>query len=144
MGKEAIIEFGQASQEWCVKNGIKTKVFIAIANWDRLLNYSASKTTFKELPKTFFVKRDFSLIIDQDVEYTSIEKIGYSVDKKLLKEIALFDVYEGDKLPEGKKSYAVSFTFQDSETTLKDKTIDPIMEGIRIKLEKELGAELRA
>lgn len=144
VGKEAIIEFGQASQEWCVKNGIKTKVFIAIANWDRLLNYSASKTTFKELPKTFFVKRDFSLIIDQDVEYTSIEKIGYSVDKKLLKEIALFDVYEGDKLPEGKKSYAVSFTFQDSETTLKDKTIDPIMEGIRIKLEKELGAELRA
>lgn len=144
VGKETLIEFGQASKKWCTKNGIKTKVFIAIANWDRLLKYSSSKTVFKELPKTFYVKRDFSLILNQDVEYASIEKIGYSADKKLLKEIALFDVYEGDKLPEGKKSYAVSFTFQDHETTLKDKMIDPIMESIRMKLEKELGAELRA
>ena len=99
---------------------------------------------FKELPKTFFVRRDFSLILDEHIEYAAIEKLGYAASKKLIKDISLFDVYEGDKLPKGKKSYAVSFMFQDDNETLKDGTVDPIMEQIRIKLKNELGAELRA
>jgi phenylalanyl-tRNA synthetase beta chain len=128
----------------CKKAGIKTNVFIALCNWDKLLKYSNSSTSFKELPKTFFVRRDFSLILDEHVEYAAIEKLGYAANKKLLKDISLFDVYEGDKLPKGKKSYAVSFMFQDDNETLKDGTIDPSMEQIRMKLKKELGAELRA
>jgi phenylalanyl-tRNA synthetase beta chain len=144
IGKEILIEFGQASMIFCKKAGVKSKVFIALCNWDRLLKYSSSNTTFKELPKTFYVRRDFSLILDEHVEYAAIEKLGYAANKKLLKDISLFDVYEGDKLPKGKKSYAVSFMFQDDNETLKDETIEPIMAQIRMKLEKELGAELRA
>ena len=68
-----------------------------------------------------------------------IEKLGYQSNNKLLKKVSLFDVYEGDKLPKGKKSYAVSFIFQDDQTTLQDNIIDPIMEDIRMKLEKKLG-----
>ena len=144
LGKETLIEFGQASLTYCKNAGIKSKVFIALCNWDRLLKYSNSNMSFKELPKTFFVRRDFSLIIDDHIEYAAIEKLGYAANKKLLKDISLFDVYEGDKLPKGKKSYAVSFMFQDDNETLKDGIIDPIMEQIRKKLKNELGAELRA
>ena len=144
LGKETLIEFGQASLTYCKNAGIKSKVFIALCNWDRLLKYSNSNMSFKELPKTFFVRRDFSLIIDNHIEYAAIEKLGYAANKKLLKDISLFDVYEGDKLPKGKKSYAVSFMFQDDNETLKDGIIDPIMEQIRKKLKNELGAELRA
>ena len=144
LGKETLIEFGQASLTYCKKAGIKTKVFIALCNWDKLLKYSNSSISFKELPKTFFVRRDFSLILDEHIEYAAIEKLGYAASKKLIKDISLFDVYEGDKLPKGKKSYAVSFMFQDDNETLKDGTVDPIMEQIRIKLKNELGAELRA
>ena len=144
LGKETLIEFGQASLTYCKKAGIKTKVFIALCNWDKLLKYSNSSISFKELPKTFFVRRDFSLILDEHIEYAAIEKLGYAASKKLIKDISLFDVYEGDKLPKGKKSYAVSFMFQDDNETLKDGTVDPIMEQIRIKLKDELGAELRA
>lgn len=144
LGKEILIEFGQASLTYCKKAGIKSKVFIALCNWDKLLKYSNSNIIFKELPKTFFVRRDFSLILDKHVEYAAIEKLGYAANKKLLKDISLFDVYEGDKLPKGKKSYAVSFMFQDDNETLKDEIIDPIMEQIRMNLKNELGAELRA
>jgi phenylalanyl-tRNA synthetase beta chain len=143
VGKDSLIEFGQVNHAHCKNIGIKTKTFIAIANWDLLIKYSNAKTIFKELPKTFFVRRDFSLILDENVEYASIENEAYKANKKLLKDISLFDVYEGDKLPKGKKSYAVSFTFQDNDTTLQDSTIDPIMEDIRKKLEENLGAELR-
>jgi len=143
VGKDSLIEFGQVNTAHCKKAGVKSKTFIAIANWDLLLKYSNAKTIFKELPKTFFVRRDFSLILDENVEYASIENEGYKANKKLLKDITLFDVYEGDKLPKGKKSYAVSFTFQDNDSTLQDSTIDPIMEDIRKKLEENLGAELR-
>ena len=143
VGKDSLIEFGQVNTAHCKKAGVKSKTFIAIANWDLLLKYSNAKTIFKELPKTFFVRRDFSLILDENVEYASIENEGYKANKKLLKDITLFDVYEGDKLPKGKKSYAVSFTFQDNDSTLQDSTIDPIMKDIRKKLEENLGAELR-
>lgn len=143
VGKDSLIEFGQVNNAHCKKAGVKSKTFIAIANWDLLLKYSNAKTIFKELPKTFFVRRDFSLILDENVEYASIENEGYKANKKLLKDITLFDVYEGDKLPKGKKSYAVSFTFQDNDSTLQDSTIDPIMKDIRKKLEENLGAELR-
>ena len=102
-----------------------------------------SKVKFTELPKTFAVRRDFSLLLDTKVNFSEIEEVAKSCDNKLLKEVGLFDVYEGKNLKEGKKSYAVSFKFQDAEQTLKDKQVDAIMEKIRQSLESKLGAELR-
>jgi phenylalanyl-tRNA synthetase beta chain len=102
-----------------------------------------NRMRFTELPKTFEVRRDFSLLLDHFVPFSEIERIAKSCEKKLLKNVGLFDVYEGKNLPEGKKSYAVSFTFQDQEHTLKDERIDPVMERIRGKLESDLGASLR-
>ena len=101
------------------------------------------KVQYKELPKTFEVRRDFSLLLDSTVRFAQIEQIARKADKKILQKVGLFDVYEGKNLPEGKKSYAVSFTFQDPEQTLKDTQVDGIMHSIRSELEKQLGAELR-
>ena len=101
------------------------------------------KVLYKELPKTFEVRRDFSLLLDEQVRFSEIEKLALGVDKKILKKIGLFDVYEGKNLEEGKKSYAVSFHFQDAEKTLKDEQVDGIMTKIRQELENKLNAQLR-
>jgi phenylalanyl-tRNA synthetase beta chain len=89
------------------------------------------------------VKRDLALLIDNNITFAEIEKIAYNSEKKLLKEVTLFDVYQGRHLPEGKKSYAVNFILQDYEKTLDDKRIDKIMGKIQHNLQKELGAQLR-
>jgi len=124
--------------------GVKQDVFIADLDWDAILDsLKLSKTQYKELPKTFEVRRDFSLLLDTKVKFSEIETIARKADKKILQKISLFDVYEGKNLPEGKKSYAVSFIFQDAEQTLKDTQVDGIMNSIRTELEKQLGAELR-
>lgn len=125
--------------------GVKQDVFIADLDWDAILaSLKLVKVQYKELPKTFEVRRDFSLLLDASVTFAAIEQLARKSDKKILQQINLFDVYEGKNLPEGKKSYAVSFTFQDSEQTLKDEQVDRIMENIRVSLEQELGAELRS
>ncbi|ASS48971.1 MAG: phenylalanine--tRNA ligase subunit beta [Candidatus Fluviicola riflensis] len=124
--------------------GVKQDVFVADLDWDAILNsLKLTKVQYKELPKTFEVRRDYSLLLDQAVSFASIEQLARKADKKILQKVNLFDVYEGKNLPEGKKSYAVSFTFQDQEQTLKDEQVDRIMEAIRVSLETELGAELR-
>lgn len=124
--------------------GIKQDVYSADLYWDAILDtLKMVKIVYKELPKTFAVRRDFSLLIDKEVQFAQIEAVAYKVDRKLLKEVGLFDVYEGDKLPENKKSYAVSFLFQDAEKTLQDQQIDTIMNSIREQLSTVLGAELR-
>ena len=124
--------------------GVKQDVFVADLDWDAVLDsLKLAKVQYKELPKTFEVRRDFSLLLDSKVRFAEIEQIAKKVDKKILQRVGLFDVYEGKNLPEGKKSYAVSFTFQDSEQTLKDTQVDGIMNSIRSELEKQLGAELR-
>ncbi len=124
--------------------GVKQDVFVADLDWDAILDsLKLVKVQYKELPKTFEVRRDFSLLLDSKVRFAQIEQIAKKVDKKILQKVGLFDVYEGKNLAEGKKSYAVSFTFQDSEQTLKDTQVDGIMNSIRAELEKQLGAELR-
>lgn len=134
---------------WVPKNikqelGVKNSVYIADLDWDNLLDcLKMNKVKFKSLPKTFAVRRDFSLLLNKEIRFEEIEQIASKADKKLLKEIDLFDVYEGDNLPEGKKSYAVSFVFQDDEKTLKDNQVDKIMDKIRDGLENKLNAELR-
>lgn len=124
--------------------GIKNDVFVADLDWDTIIDsLKFTKIKFSELPKTFAVRRDFSLLLDSKVNFSEIEEIAKNCDRKLLKEVGLFDVYEGKNLEDGKKSYAVSFKFQDSEKTLKDKQVDAVMIKIRTQLETKLNAQLR-
>jgi len=142
--KNKVGEIGWATAAQKKHFGIKNDVFIADLNWDLILDsLKFSKIKYTELPKTFAVRRDFSLLLDAKTSFNEIEEIATACDKKLLKEVGLFDVYEGKNLEEGKKSYAVSFKFQDSENTLKDNQVDAIMDKIRTQLEAKLGAQLR-
>ncbi|WP_107038153.1 phenylalanine--tRNA ligase subunit beta [Brumimicrobium mesophilum] len=143
--KDKIGEIGWTSNKMNKSLGLKQRVYIADLDWDMILSLgNRNKTQFKPLPKAFEVRRDYSLLLDKSVTFQQIEEIARKTDRKLLKEVKLFDVYEGDKLPENKKSYAVSFHFQDNEKTLKDVQIDKIMEDIRKQLESQLKAELRS
>ena len=98
---------------------------------------------FHEISKFPAVSRDLALLIDKSVEFAQIEQIARQTEKKILKNVELFDVYEGKNLPEGKKSYAVNFILQDDQKTLNDKQIEAIMNKLINNLKKQLGAELR-
>ena len=100
-------------------------------------------STVSELPKFPEVKRDLALLVDKAVTFSQLRHIAYSTEKKLLKNVTLFDVYEGDKLPEGKKSYALSFTLEDTTKTLTDQLIDRTMHNLLQAFEKQAGAQLR-
>jgi phenylalanyl-tRNA synthetase beta chain len=142
--KERVGEIGWISKETKKYFGIKKDVFVANLDWDALVRcLNLNKVVYKEIPKTFEVRRDFSLLLNQQVTFKEIESIARKTDKKLLKNVNLFDVYEGKNLEEGKKSYAVSFFFQDANETLKDEQVDGIMQKIRTELETKLGAQLR-
>ena len=101
------------------------------------------KISYTEISKVPAVKRDLALLLDKKVQFAEIEKIAYDTEKKLLKEVSLFDVYEGKNLEAGKKSYAVSFLLQDETQTLNDKMIDKIMSKLVKNLEEKLDAKLR-
>jgi phenylalanyl-tRNA synthetase beta chain len=123
---------------------IKQEVLFADFNWAALSKLAGDKKIiFRKIPKFPAVKRDFALLINQEITFKEVEHIAYQTEKKLLKNISLFDVYTGDKLPKGKKSYAVSYTLQDEGKTLTDKQIDKIMNKLKGAYEKQLGAELR-
>lgn len=142
--KKPIGTIGLVRKDISKKFGVKSEVFFADLNWDSIVALSRiNKVNYKALPKTQFSRRDFSLLLNEEITFESIEKIAFSEDRKILKEVGLFDVYQGKNLEKGKKSYAVSFIFQDDEQTLTDEQIDQIMQGIRQKLETELKAELR-
>ncbi len=142
--KKSIGELGWINKASKKHFGIKQDVFIADLDWDALIDsLKLVKVIYKEIPKTFEVRRDFSLLLDKQVSFAEIEKLAKQVDKKILKSINLFDVYEGEKLEKDKKSYAVSFFFQDAEKTLKDEQIDALMLKIRTELETKLAAQLR-
>ena len=102
-----------------------------------------NKIEYSEISKFPAVSRDLALLIDQQVEFAQIEQIARQSERKLLKKVELFDVYEGKNLPAGKKSYAVNFILQDEQKTMGDKQIDAIMQKIIQNLKKQLGAELR-
>ncbi len=144
IANKSIVELGWIKPEILKAFGIKQTVYYAEFNWDAVIEISImNKINYKPIPKTQFARRDFSLLIDKSVQFGQIYAIAQKVDRKILKEIGLFDVYEGKNLDKDKKSYAVSFIFQDAEKTLKDKQIDAIMGKIRQGLESQLGAELR-
>jgi phenylalanyl-tRNA synthetase beta chain len=128
----------------CKKFDIQTEVYFAELNWTALMKENKDvRIKYSEISKFHPVKRDLALLLDKNISFAEIEKTAYQADKKLLKEVSLFDVYEGNNLPEGKKSYAVSFILQDEEKTLNDKQIESIMLRIQKSLEEKLGAKLR-
>lgn len=135
---------GIVSRAACGKCDLKVPVFFAELDWGALTN-AAQKLgiTYYDLPKTQAVKRDLALLIDTSVTMADIEKVVKDSEKKILRDVTLFDVYEGDKLPEGKKSYAITVTLRDDEKTLQDKYIDNVMNRIIANLRNRLGAELR-
>ncbi len=123
---------------------ISSEVFYADINWSELMKATRSNTvSFKEIAKFPAVKRDLALLLDKEVKFADIEKIAYETDRKLLKNVELFDVYEGKNLDAGKKSYAVTFTLQDEKQTLNDKAIDKLMQKLVKNLQDKLGAKLR-
>jgi phenylalanyl-tRNA synthetase beta chain len=143
LGKETVVELGVVKKSILKHFGIKQEVFFADFNWAAILKLVSNKIKYTEIPKYPEVRRDLALLIDQAVSYESIYTIARQTEKSLLKNIDLFDVYEGQNLPEGKKSYALSFSIQDSSKTLTDEQIDKIMNKLQKNFETELGAVLR-
>lgn len=142
--KNKTVELGWISKAMKKDFGIRQDVFIADLDWDVLISsLNLVKNTYKPLAKTFESRRDFSLLLDEKTTFEQIVEIAKKADKKILKSVRLFDVYEGDKLGAGKKSYAVAFYFQDPENTLKDEQIDKVMDRIRTDLGTQLNAQLR-
>ncbi|WP_315510618.1 phenylalanine--tRNA ligase subunit beta [Hoylesella nanceiensis] len=139
-----IAELGVVAYKLTKNMGITNEVFFADIYWDNLLKAVKKHVVeYKEISKYPAVSRDLALLVDKTVEFEQIKEIAYSTEKKLLKAVELFDVYEGKNLPEGKKSYAVNFILQDEQKTLNDKQIDSIMNKLIDNLTKRLNAELR-
>jgi phenylalanyl-tRNA synthetase beta chain len=144
LGKTTLVNFGLVTKKVLKFFDVSQEVVCADFNWDAILNMvKHNKITFKPIAKYPAVRRDFALLLDKEVTFESIYKIAKQTEKQLLKNVNLFDVYQGKNLPEGKKSYAVSFTLQDENKTLNDKQIDKIMNKLQANFEKQLGAELR-
>ncbi len=123
---------------------LKQEVLFADFDWAALRKLASRKQiSFTPIPKFPAVRRDFALLLNKEVPFKELQEIAYKTEKKLLKDLSLFDVYTGDKLPKGKKSYAISFTLEDETKTLTDKHIEKIMNKIKDAYEKQLGAELR-
>ncbi len=143
IGTEILVEFGTIKKPILKHFDIKQEVLFADFNWDVVLKLISNKIKFQDIPKYPEVRRDLSLLVDINVSFESIYNLATQTEKSLLKSINLFDVYEGKNLPEGKKSYAVSFIIQDITKTLTDIQIDKIMSKLQSNFEKELGAQLR-
>ena len=143
-GGKQLIELGVLTKKLQKQFDIDTTVYYAELNWTALMKVvRKQQVLYTEIPKYPAVSRDLALLIDQSVEFAQIEDIARQTEKKLLKKVELFDVYEGDKLPAGKKSYAVNFILQDAEKTMGDKQIEAIMSKLITNLKQKLGAELR-
>lgn len=141
---ETLVSFGEVDFDIRKKFDIDVPVLVADFNWDVLINASVrNKVAFAGIPKYPEVRRDLALLIDKSVTFAELESIAYKTERKLLREVGLFDVYEGKNLPEGKKSYALSFILRDDAKTLKDKQIDKVMKKLMDNYKKEVGAEIR-
>ena len=143
-GGKVLAVFGIVSKKLQKAFDIANEVYYADINWKQAMKaIKNNKVSYKEISKFPAVSRDLALLVDKNVEFAAIEEIAYKCEKKLLKDVKLFDVYEGKNLEAGKKSYAVNFTLQDEQKTLNDKQIDAIMNKIIDALTKQLDAKLR-
>ena len=143
-GEKTLVEFGRVAPGLLKEFDIKQEVFAAEFRWAPVMKLVAGHgILFSPLPKFQPVTRDFSLLLDRDVTFEALRDLAFRTEKKLLKEVNLFDVYEGDKIEQGKKSYALTFILLDEEKTLTDKQIDRTMNHLARAFEKELGARVR-
>jgi phenylalanyl-tRNA synthetase beta chain len=142
-GKQ-LVKFGAVNKESLKKVDVEKEVFYADFNFDLVLaSVRKNKIVYREVSKFPAVRRDLSMLVDTQVTFGQLKQIAQKTERKLLKDINVFDVYQGDKLPAGKKSYALSFTLQDEEKTLTDKAIDAILQKLIYNFGKEAGAEIR-
>ncbi len=144
-GPKILLEFGILNPKICSKMGVKQEVAFGELDWENIMKAGAkNKIQVVEISKFPKVRRDLALVINDSIQFGEIENIALKTDKKILKNVNLFDVYKNEKqLGEGKKSYAISFEFQDQEKTLKDKDVDKVMNVLIDKFEKNLGAFIR-
>lgn len=144
VNNKSLLTMGQVSNRILKQCDIKQDVFFAEINFDLLMKATRKhKITAEELSKFPEVKRDLALLVDRSVTFSELRNIAFQAEKKILKSVSLFDVYEGDKLPQGKKSYALSFILEDKTQTLNDKTIERTMQNILNALVKQAGAQIR-
>lgn len=143
LGDRELVKFGAIKKPLLKSMDIKQEVFYADFKWDTILAVLSQKIKFAEISKYPVVKRDLALLIDETVAFEQIHTLVKGADKNAILDVSLFDVYQGDKLPEGKKSYAISLKLQDASKTLTDAQIEKIMSKVQQNLEKELGATLR-
>ncbi len=143
-GKGTVITLGKVSENLLKRFDIDQEVYAAEFNWDLVMKLARkSKIVYKPLPKFPEVKRDLSLMLNKDVKFEQLHALAFKAERRLLKKIELFDIYEGDKIEAGKKSYAISFILMDEEKTLTDKQIDKVMMNISRTYEQELNAVVR-
>jgi phenylalanyl-tRNA synthetase beta chain len=139
-----LLNLGIVGRKWLKKFDLENPVYFADFNWDNLLIlHKKHKVIFEELPKFPAVRRDLALLIDKKVKFEQIKETAYKVERKILREVDLFDVYEGKGIPEDKKSYAVSFILRDDKATLNDKLIEKTTQKLVDTFNRELGAVLR-
>jgi phenylalanyl-tRNA synthetase beta chain len=142
-GKDEIGKVGKVKSALLKDFGIKQELFYAELDVALLFKYANPKLVIREVTKFPEVRRDLSLVIDKQVSYDDIRKLISGTEGKLITNVVAFDVYEGDKLPEGKKAYALGFTLQDENKTLTDEVIDKTMDKLMKVLESQLGAVIR-
>jgi phenylalanyl-tRNA synthetase beta chain len=144
LGNQELCTIGLINKKLLQRFDIKAPVYHADFQWNKVLKLMRSvKVTFEELPKFPEVRRDLSMVLNKDIQFSQIRNVALKTERKLLKRVNLFDVYEGDKIAQGKKSYAVSFILQDLEKTLTDQQIDKIMDSLTQAIEKQVGAQIR-
>ena len=143
MNKKVIAQIGLLKPSMAKKADVKQDVFYAELDWAYFLKKGKAPVLFQEIPKFPEVRRDLSLVLDKKVSFEEIKQISFKTERKLLQEVNVFSVYEGESIGEDKKSYALSFILQDSSKTLNDKTIDKTMTRLMKTFEKELGAVIR-
>ena len=144
INEKLIATVSEIDQGLLSKFDIKQKVFVAILEWDKILKYIPQiDKPYVPVSKFPSVRRDLALLVDSDLRFEDLKNAALKTERKLLREVGLFDIYEGDKIPKGKKSYAMSFTLLDNDRTLTDKVIDKTMKKIQLTLEKQFDASLR-
>jgi len=143
-GERVLAQIGSIHKDMLKMTGVKTEIFVADINWDLMIQRMPHHDVqYVPVPKFPSARRDLALVVDKNVRFDDFKKLAFRTEKKLLKSAAIFDIYEGDNVPEGKKSYALSFILQDEHKTLTDKAIDKTMRRLQQAFEKELGAVLR-
>lgn len=144
IGKKVVGKLGQLTKKFLQRTATTQAVYYAEIEWERVLELNQNTTiSFKALAKYPEVRRDFALLLDEEISFADVKQVVKQAERKLLKEVALFDVYKGDKLPKGKKSYAVAVTLQDEGATLTEKQIEKVSQKLQKAFEKQLGASLR-